>query len=238
MRSGLRAAVDNLYVVFGPYPLIEDVEYCTHCVDPEQVVALHRSPLRQITADQLGPLLFNSTTTWGDQRYLNHFLPRLLELVVAGDMDDWSYNVFLPGRLKDLWWSGSDDERSAIRDFAWAWWQETMSTWPSACEVGDVLDTIVGCGADVSPYLTELQGQVGEPVARQLAELVSGLLFHARQDNDFWREVDDWLAGPIPANVLVAGVSATADPDVARQLSDAYDSLALWRQTRSAAAGR
>ncbi|MGC4744316.1 hypothetical protein ACLQ28_01440 [Micromonospora sp. DT201] len=238
MHSELQAAVDDLYAVFGRYPLIEDVEYCDHCVDPEQVLALHRPPLRQVTAEQLGPLLFSSTTTWGDQRYLNHFLPRLLELVAAGDMDDWSYEVFLPSRLEDLWRSGSDDERSAISDFGWAWWRETISTWPSACEVGDVLNTIADCGQDVSPYLAELEGRVGEPAARQLAELVSRLVFRRRQDDQFWREVDDWLSGPAPANVLVAELSATADPDVAQQLSDAYEKLALWRQTRSANTGR
>ncbi|MBQ0906859.1 hypothetical protein [Micromonospora sp. U21] len=238
MRSELQAAVDDLYRVFGRYQLVESVEYCDHCVDPEQVEALHRTPLRQVTAEQLGPLLFNSTTTWGDQRYLNHFMPRLLELVAAGEMNDRSYHVFLPSRLAGLWRSGWDDERRVISDFAWAWWWETTATCPSVCEPREVLDTIAECGQNVSPYLAAWPVHVGKPAARQLAVLVSDLLVSSRQDNGFWCEVNDWLSGPMPADVLAAEVSATADPDIALQLSDAFEHLALWRQSQTATTTR
>ncbi|MGN9779128.1 hypothetical protein ACTMS0_25700 [Micromonospora sp. H33] len=146
-------------------------------------------------------------------------------------MNDWSYHVFLPARLAPLWRSGADDERRVISDFAWAWWRQTISTWPSVCEPREVLDTLAECGQRVSPYLTAWPVHGGEPAARQLAVLVSDLLVSPWQDNDFWREVADWLSGQLPADVLAAEVSATADPDVARQLSDAFEQLAQWRES-------
>jgi hypothetical protein len=226
MRNGMQAAVEALYQVFDRYPLLEAVEYCDHCVDLEQVAMLHRTPLRRLTADELGPLLFNSTTTWGDQAYLNHFMPRLLELVAAGDMNDWSYPSYLPQRLAGLWRSGTDDERRVIDDFVSAWWQQTTSTWPSVCEPRELLDTIAECGQSVKLYLFAWPVSAGEPAARQLAVLVSDLLVSSREGNGFWREVDGWLFGRMPADVLAAGVCATGEPDVARQLGDVFEQLA------------
>ncbi|GAB2948334.1 hypothetical protein GCM10027280_41330 [Micromonospora polyrhachis] len=233
MRSGVEAAVEALYEVFARYPLIESVAYCDHCVGPEQVVDLHRTPLRHLTDEQLGPLLSKSMTTWGDQRYLNHFLPRLLELVASGEMNQWSYPSFLPHRIGGPWRSGADDERRAIGDFAAAWWKQTTSTYPGPCEPSEVLDTIADCGQSVAPYLFGWPAVAGEPAARQLAALVQDLLGSARRASDFWREVDQWLAGPMPTDILAAAVVATGSPDVAQELSDVYEHLACWREWRA-----
>ncbi|MGW0433459.1 hypothetical protein ACWDV4_13100 [Micromonospora sp. NPDC003197] len=234
MSIGMEAAVEALYQVFARYPLIESVAYCDHCVDPEQVADLHHTPLRRLTDKQLGPLLFNSMTTWGDQRYLNHFLPRLLELVASGDMNEWSYPSFLPYRIGGLWRSAVDDERRAIGDFVAAWWQQATSTYPGMCDPSEVLDTIAECGRSVTPYLVGWPVAAGEPAARQLADLVQDLLGSARRAGDFWREVDQWLAGSIPSDVLAAAIVATGSPDVAQELSDAYEHLACWREWRAA----
>ncbi|HEX5598979.1 MAG TPA: hypothetical protein VFX61_23635 [Micromonosporaceae bacterium] len=97
-----------------------------------------------------------------------------------------------------------------------------------------MLDTIAECGQEVSPYLDAWPVHVGEPAVRQLAVLVSDLLVSSQQDNGFWCEVNEWLSSPIPADVLAAEVSATADPDVARELSDAFEHMMLWQQSLTA----
>lgn len=235
MRGDLPATVEALYQVFERYPLIESVDYCDHCVEAAQVADLHRTPLRRLTDEQLGPLLFKSTSTWGDQRYLNHFLPRLLELVASGDMDDWSYPSVLSNRIGGLWRSGADDERRAIGDFMAAWWQQVTSTYPGGCEPSELLDTIAECGQSVTPYLVGWPVAAGEPAARQLADLVRNFLGSTWRKSEFWREVDQWLAGPMPTDVLAAAVAATGNPDVAQELSDVYEHLACWREWRAVA---
>src|SRR5947207_1073672 len=81
---------------------------------PDQVEALRVTPLRQLNPEQLGPFLVNAVTMWGDVTYFKHFLPRLLELVADGAMEDWSYPSFLPNRLALCWTDGTEEERDAI----------------------------------------------------------------------------------------------------------------------------
>jgi hypothetical protein len=58
----LQQTVDELYRVFARYPLHEGVTFCEHCIDPDEVAALHEIPLREATPDQLGQLVGNNST--------------------------------------------------------------------------------------------------------------------------------------------------------------------------------
>jgi hypothetical protein len=234
MNDGLTAAVETLYVVFGRYPLPDHVDFCGHCIAEQEVADLHRTPLRQVSVEQMGLLLWNTASTWGDQEYFNHFLPRLLELVAAGQMNDSSYPVTLPGRLAEPWQRGNDEERAAVDGFARAWWQQTMSTSPSACEPFDVFDTILDCGQDPQRYLDDWPVQAGEPAARQLTYLVDGLLPGLGADRPFSPTVNGWLLGPFPIGFLRQSLTAASEPAAATDLSTTLDHLQLCRQAHAA----
>ena len=88
------------------------------------------APLRELTAEQLGPLLFSSTTTWGDIGYFRHFLPRVLELTAAGAMNDWSYPSFLPHRLLLNREHDTPGQAAAMNRWIAGWWEHTLATGP------------------------------------------------------------------------------------------------------------
>ncbi|MEV0806890.1 hypothetical protein [Micromonospora sp. NPDC050200] len=234
MRDDLKAAVEVLYQAFGNVRVIDQVDYCDHCVDPAQVEALRRTPLRQLTSEHLGPLLFNAMSTWGDLGYFKHFLPRLLELVATGEMEDWSYPTFLPSGLKQCWTTGTPGEHRAIAGFLEAWWLATTSSWPSPCSPRDVLETIDGSGQRVVPHLNALPAQAGEPAARHLAAFIEDWMVSTRTAEQLWVDVDRWLRGPQPSALLTAAFMDATDPSVAAELGKAEGSLAFYRSWRDA----
>jgi hypothetical protein len=144
----LDEAVAGLYRVFARYPLREDVSYCDHCVAPEEVEELHRTALREVTPDQLEHLMANYST-WGDPAYHAHFLPRLLEVTASGAISVLMYPIQLPPYLRRV----GIEERPALDRFLAAWWQTTLTTWPSRCESQGILKVIDSCGEHIAPYL-------------------------------------------------------------------------------------
>jgi hypothetical protein len=236
MRDDLNAAVEELYQTFAEVPLAEQVDFCAHCVDPERVETLRRVPLRRLAPEHLGPLMCKATTTWGDLTYFTHFLPRLLELLAAGDMEEWSYPSFLPSRLARCLTEGTESQRSAIDDFLRAWWFSTLSSWPSPCQARDVLDTIDRSGLRVVPYLAVWPVAAGEPATRHLAAFVSEwVAAKPRHDDQVWLDVDRWFRGPVPSDLLEAAFVQANDPSVTTELADAVDFLDFYRSLRGPA---
>jgi hypothetical protein len=82
----LSQATENLYVVFAHYPL-RLAHVCPCCGYEEQVEQLKSTPLRELTHDQLFPLVHFFEGTFGDLRDLKHCLPRIAELRAAFDLE-------------------------------------------------------------------------------------------------------------------------------------------------------
>lgn len=51
-------AIEELYRVHRDVPLDPDVSYCDHCLGPDDVEELRRTPLRELSADATRLLLF------------------------------------------------------------------------------------------------------------------------------------------------------------------------------------
>lgn len=186
----------------------------------------------QVGAEQLRPLLANATT-WGDQAYLNHFLPRLLELVAGGAIPDFGYPVLLSSCLAAPWRHGSDQEQRAVDGFVHAWWRETTSTAPSACQPWDLLNLLEFCDQDPHRFLDTWPVDAGPPAARQLADLVDRLLPVIEVGTRFSRTVNEWLLGPFPIDFLLQWRAATGDHDLAHRLGNTIDHLQLCRQAHA-----
>lgn len=232
MQEKVDAAVEELYRAFGTVPLIDHVDYCAHCVAPEQVEVLRQTPLRRLTAAHLGPLLFNAMSTWGDLAYFQHFLPRLLELTATGAMEDWSYPSFLPSRLASCWTHGTAEQQAAIARFLAAWWSATTSSWPGQSQPGDVLETIGRSGQPVAPYLAAWAADRSEAAVRHLAAFVGDWLVSSQTADRFWTDVDRWLRSDAPLAMIAAAIDHAGDPSVADELTDGADSLSVYRSSR------
>ncbi|GIM89595.1 hypothetical protein [Paractinoplanes toevensis] len=227
MRDDLDAAVAGLFQAFQDARLSEHVDYCDHCVDAEQVDALRVTPLRQLTPEQLGPFLFNAVTTWGDVAYFRHFLPRLLELVASGAMEDWSYSSFLPGPLARCWTDGTEEERGALSRFLSAWWSATVSHRDSPCRPQDVLEVIDGCGMPAKLYLDAWSNNAGAAAVRHMADFIEDWMLGSSGSARFTAEVDQWLRNDASSVIR----DRVTNPALFDELAEVRDLLSFHRDT-------
>ncbi|MFI7541102.1 hypothetical protein [Actinoplanes sp. NPDC049599] len=212
----MRDAIEQVYRAYAPVPLNPDVEYCDHCVSPEQVAALHSYPLREVPAGTIGRLLTKGLSTWGDEAYFRHFVPRLLELIVAGDLNHVSLPVYLPGKLSRCLAAGTPDEREAVDRLLTAWWADTLARYPAPLDALTVYELLTALGRPGEPLLAAFS--VAKPA--HLASFVADAAIDHPPP-----ELDAWLRGGVPAALLTAAGNTTDDLELLAQLDWALELL-------------
>jgi hypothetical protein len=208
--------INQMYRAYAPVPLNPDVEYCAHCVSAEQVAELHSYPLREVPAGTIAKLLTKGLSTWGDEAYFRHFVPRLLELTVAGDLSDFSVETYLPNRLARCLTAGTPEEREAVDRFLTAWWSDTLARSPAALDAYTVYEMITALGRAGEPLLAAFPEARPEHLAMFVTENAYG---------DPPPEVVAWLRSGIPTALLTAAGNTTDDLELLEQLSWALELL-------------
>ncbi|MEV0459573.1 hypothetical protein [Catellatospora methionotrophica] len=219
--SDLRSAVERLYEVMARHPRPGSIAFCDHCVSHEENARLLRVPLRQLTADDLDRYAWKSMSTWGDEADFRHFLPRLLDLVVTGQLDYLSG----PDRLiQKTTVSGLSAEESAVvRRLLDAWWAVTLTRHPAPHTAYTVLEALSAAVDDPAPYLAVFEQANGQAHAQHLADLVGDWEYTSARDDAWSRSIERWMTSPTPARLLEAATLAADTPQVATALSEAYE---------------
>ncbi|SBT37460.1 hypothetical protein [Micromonospora auratinigra] len=223
MTPALDTAVTRLYAAFADRPRPVTMAYCDHCVSAEEVAALLRVPPRALTADQLRRYATKCVSTWGDVDDLRRLLPRLLELLATGELDDPVLPESLLGTVGPHLAAWPAGQRQAVEAYLRAWWAATLSAYPGRWEATTVLAAVGAAGLDVRPFLVAWAADGGAAAARHLADhLVDPL---PRAERPWVAAVRAWRAGPEPARMLEDVLLTTTDPAVAAQVSAAYELL-------------
>ncbi|MDR7275137.1 hypothetical protein [Catenuloplanes atrovinosus] len=225
MSSTLGPAIDRLYEAFGRLPRPASVRYCECCFDDaEEKALLAPVPLRELSAGALHPYAMNVMMTVGAAADLRYFLPRLLEVNLAGGDGLVDPEWLLIAVRRAEWQAWPAAEREALRAFLRTLW--------SAVLAGHELDAdAVLCGIghvedDLTPYLLEWQAALtSTPAAEALAELGRE---NGRLTNPFWEErpeqraqVEAWLAGDaLRRDVRDALYAAGPDDDLREALTE------------------
>ena len=82
----LAAALQQAYQVFANLPRPAHLEAAPHRDGDRMLSSLTAAPLRELTGEQIGPYAGCAITTVGSERDYRHFLPRILELAVEGEV--------------------------------------------------------------------------------------------------------------------------------------------------------
>ena len=212
----MRDTIEDLYHAYAPVPLDPDVGYCDHCVSAEQVAELHSYPLREIPAETIRKLLAKGLSTWGEEPYFRHFLPRLLELTVTGELNVFSVEVYLPNKLARCLASGTPEEREAVDRFLTAWWLDTLARYPTPLDAETVYEMITALGRPGAPLLAAFP----EADPRHLAMFVAEAAYSHPAP-----ELETWLRSGIPAALLTAAGNTTDDLELLEQISWALELL-------------
>jgi hypothetical protein len=219
-------AIERLYEVYGRVPRPDRVEGCPHCVDPDEDRRLLARPVRELPAETLERYAFKAITTWGGVAEFRYFLPRLVELAVAGAFGDPDPQVIF-GKL--AYGRGGVDERAAIEALLTDWWAETLASAPPP-DTETVLCCIGVSGTDMDPYLARWSELSTAMAVRRLHGFAwNGVRWSptTRLADAYWdvhgsahRQVITWLtAGAAGAAVRAAFETETRD-DVLELLAD------------------
>jgi hypothetical protein len=158
LPSGLHSAVENLYSVYGRYPVRQHVEGCEHCVGPDAHARLTSKPLRELAPSDLSLFAWKAMTTWGTTEDYKHFLPRIYELMLLGDGYPFDLAT-LAWKLTEgqwrLWPPPEQDSLNALFHETWQWLLASEATEPFELDlisVGLFLQSISRV-RDVVPFL-------------------------------------------------------------------------------------
>ncbi|MEU5235042.1 hypothetical protein AB0G82_38305 [Streptomyces anulatus] len=104
--------IERLYEVFAtPRPSV--VDFCDHCVTAEDVAPFTTVPLRELTSGQVGRFWLKSGTI-GDENLVRYLLPRVMELIAAGELEA---DFFWLRLVAEAYAKGDPREQAAVREY-------------------------------------------------------------------------------------------------------------------------
>ncbi|MFF5215088.1 hypothetical protein [Micromonospora sp. NPDC000442] len=217
--QALDDAIETGYVAFAHRHLPADLDACDHCVSPEELDLFRRTPLRQLTPDQLGAYLLNPGT-FGDHTEFPHLLPRLLELYARNEMVGWSRPATVTSRIASQWRDWSAAERDAVTGLLAAWWRRMLHTFDRDDDAWQLLDAVIECDMDLAPYLAAFTEVGGVAATRHLADILDWCVFSSIPD-DGRATFQRWLTGDEPLAVLDGTAAHVTDPATVKEISRA-----------------
>lgn len=182
--------------MFAVYRLRPHVEGCPHCVSDRDHARLYSRPLRSLTGDDLGRYASKAMTTWGDEHDFRHFLPRILELVVSGNLGTLVEIVL--GKLAYANWSTwPGREQAVLRTFLRLRWRaglsqdaaEGLDPDPSQFDADAWLCGVALAGEEIAPYIEAWQREGATKTIGHVAAFLEtnpDLLSYGNLGNGFW----------------------------------------------------
>jgi hypothetical protein len=134
-------ATRELYAAFSKYPKPRHMQASPARSDAAKIAwpAMERTPLQQLSGDDLFTFARAAVDEWGTINDFKHFLPRMLELAANGDARLPADSV--TAKLGAAFWQQwPAPEPTALRNFGIAWWQQALE--PPAANIHAVLSII------------------------------------------------------------------------------------------------
>ena len=203
-KTALSDAIQNLYRIFGHYPLRTHVNGCPCSVSEADKRALASKPLRLLSQSELGDYSFPAHTTWVERDDYRHFLPRIFELMVSHEGLGFNEEILLGKLAVADWKHWPDEEQSAVCDFLRATWTVLLFDPVPNVQPNAWLCGLGTAGEDLRPYLEEwLQARAASAYEHLVCFIELNLpnfIKRHRLTNSFWSgapvaalQVCDWL---------------------------------------------
>ncbi|WP_344318365.1 hypothetical protein [Acrocarpospora pleiomorpha] len=197
----------------------------------EQVRATRAAPLRMLTASALGPYAGHAMSTWGDLDEFQHFLPRLLELLILEELDGLFHAESLMSRIAINWRDWGQPEQEAITAVVGAWWRHALNHHPRDINIMTMIEVIADrLELALAPYLAEWESNATEAAALHMAWLMHDFTLSVAHNAEWYALLDNWITGPAPAAILEQAFFSASSPEAAQKLSDALETHRIWSQ--------
>ncbi len=218
--------------------------FCSHCVTLEDSQRLLSKSLRDLTATDLEDYAFSAMTTWGDVDDFKHFLPRLFEIVVAGERALFGlFEIVVKLQYAD-WPQWPEPEKEAVLNVFDDVWLKILNEPPSLLywEPSDFLIRLSEFSDSVRRWLDVWCEQDGYRPREQLMRFAYHVMEYDRPIGSCLSqfpckypvhaaEMVAWLAREETQSYLDAGLLLPGADD---DLADASAVLESWRRSRLA----
>ena len=199
------AVIAELYRVFSPYRVGDEISGCSDCILAEDSHLLVTTQRASLTVQDLNKYAFKALTTWGNLTDFKYFHPRLLELVLMEGTDTFNFPEVLFGKLDYArWFEWSPAEQRAVNKFLHVFWRAQLTreiTEPYDDSIDTALCAIANACRNVDEYLNMWLASTERKAARQLAQFI---WLHA--DRILTKNhplVGHWESRPAAVDVLV-----------------------------------
>jgi hypothetical protein len=242
-RLALSRAIERSYDVFAAYDGPGELEFCEHCHDDACAPALRATALRDLDAGQVRCLTYAASLDPEPGADLRYVLPRLLELLPAGE--PLEPEVVLSKPAAAGWRSWPLPEQEALEAFAAAYWDAVLAEFPGAVRAEDALCGLALLTAEVAPYLATWTDDVQASAIRHCARIINTDLAEClaslrplQLSGPYWMDCQAahqhavaWLLEEGRLATFEAAAHADDDPDTVAELSRAFEVLALALKT-------
>ena len=225
------AAVKQLYAVFWSYRA-NPAKWCPCCIDGEERRALETVPLRELTADQIGPFAGHALLTCGGIDDFKHYLPRIFELLPLDLGAVPSDPTFLLDQMSKVarWREFPAPEVAAIDDWLSASLELVLNREPVKSsrrvpEAGEWFEILCHARRSMSPWTAMWDAHLGVRIPRMnLARYILEGYSEATQGlsaiqlgglDDLNSPIMQWLISEPHAGLLDAAALTATDPQEA-----------------------
>jgi hypothetical protein len=223
--ENLQTTIDNLYTVFAPYRSLSSRFGDCDWLPESAVTVLRRKSLRELIPSDLD-VYVNHLWMCGDENDFMHFLPRLAELFIAGELVITA-EMFFPNLRYDKW---AENERKAVDTFLRESWLALLGAFPFPFEPDEFLCGLAQVMTDLTPLLVVWDQQETLSSLRQLCLFIQHATYcsewgqHPRQK----QQVIDWLFRPQTMERLNQAASAYQNQPFYVEFLEAAETLAHW----------
>lgn len=217
LEDRFREAVEGLYVAFADHRQPRLLDPSPLARPKGMLSRLLGKPLRQLSAETLGPYSSGAVSTVGTDRDFRHFLPRILELSVIPSGEPGLDPALIGGKLQYCAWNQwPDGERKAVTDFFTAVWALTLTCNPDEAEPLQWLAAMARSGLDLTAALRLWETSSSQWAWLHLADFVRDQPKRFRETGEirtaYWDDValdthdrvSRWLIEPALSNKLMA----------------------------------
>lgn len=184
-------------------------------------------PLRDVPVEALLSYTMSAADTVGSASDFRYFLPRILDIAVAGGFGGYPDLEFILRRfVLANWRKWPERERRAVMGFTRALWSSTLARFPTDPDAEEVLGAISQIEHDFTPYLQMWEAALTQPAAaNHLRTFVHDHFGRAGSEywltarnlsDDAFATVQTWLGGPH----LIEAVAAAAETVTDEQTQD------------------
>jgi hypothetical protein len=235
MSTSLEAAVDELYSAFGRRKRPTVIDHCSHCIRADHVKQL-LAPVREIPVEALLSYTMSAADTVGSASDFRYFLPRIVDLALAGAFGGYPDLEFVLRRFGLAYWPNwPQRERQAVMGFTHALWNSTLARFPTDPDAEETLGAISQIKHDITPYLRTWEAALTQRAgASHLQTFVHD--HFGRAGAEYWltaRNLSDsafgtvrtWLGSPQLTETVAAAVDAATDDETGDVLLETLAAL-------------